>query len=198
MRESLCDHFSDSSAFIFTKEFITELNDVITEGVLDDFVDAEGDFVDEFLFGFRGELLDFLWRMISFQLWDKFHHVFDDTHGIFVQSKIEEVLLSEFKERVGMHDGEQSDDFLDEMGGIGMATELEEVFLDTFAHELIFFIIGKELDKCLNGMGTLLVPDNIGDILVESLHDFQSLSIITDAEQFLNHVVCIFMGDKVR
>ncbi len=72
---------------------------------------------------------------------------------------------------------------------------MEKVFFHTFAHKFVLFFIGKELDQCLNGMGTLLVSNNVGDILMETLHDFETLSVIADAEQFLDHVICVFVGD---
>jgi hypothetical protein len=60
LREPLSNHLSDSSALVFSKKFVAELDDVVSEGILDDFVDTEGDFIDEFLFGFGSEFLDFL------------------------------------------------------------------------------------------------------------------------------------------
>ena len=60
LREPLSNHLSDSCALVFSKEFVAELDDVVSEGILDDFVDTEGDFVDEFLFGLGSEFLDFL------------------------------------------------------------------------------------------------------------------------------------------
>lgn len=70
-----------------------------------------------------------------------------------------------------MEDGEEADDFLDKVGGVGVATELEEVFLNTFTHEFILLIIGKELNQRLNSMRTLLIPHNIGNILMQPLHN---------------------------
>lgn len=79
--------------------------------------------------------------------------------------------MGKFEERVGMEDGEEADDFLDKVGGVGVATELEEVFLNTFTHEFILLIIGKELNQRLNSMRTLLIPHNIGNILMQPLHN---------------------------
>lgn len=60
LREPFGNHLSDSGALVFSKEFVAELDNVVSEGVLDDLVDTEGDFIDELLFGFGGEFLDFL------------------------------------------------------------------------------------------------------------------------------------------
>ncbi len=49
--ESFGDHFGDACALVLAEEFIAELDDVVAECVLDDLVDAEGDFVDELLLG---------------------------------------------------------------------------------------------------------------------------------------------------
>ena len=102
MRESFGDHLSDSGALVLAKEFVAELDDVISKGILDDFIDAKGDFVDKFLFGIGGEFLDFFGRVVSLKFRDKFHHMLDDAHGVFVQSKIEEVFLSKLEEGVGV------------------------------------------------------------------------------------------------
>ena len=136
--------------------------------------------------------------MVSFKLRNQFHHVFNDTHGILIKSKINEVLLGQFKERVGLGNWEQSNDHLNEMCGVRMTAKLKKVFLYTFAHQLVLFFIGKELYQSLNCMRALLVSDNVSDIFMEPLHHFETLSIIADAEQFLHHVICVFMSDKIR
>jgi hypothetical protein len=121
--------------------------------------------------------------------------VLDNTHGVLVKCEVKEVFLGEFKEWVSVYNGEQANDFLDKMGSVRMTRQLEKVFLHTLAHKFVLFVIGKELDKGLNGMRTLLVSDNVGDIFVEALHDFEPLSVIADAEKFLDHVICVFVGD---
>ena len=42
-----------------------------------------------------------------------------------------------------MEDGEETDDFLDEVSGVGVAAELEEVLLNTQAHEFVLLVVGK-------------------------------------------------------
>jgi hypothetical protein len=84
LRESLGDHFSDSGALVLTKEFVAELDNIISEGILDNFIDAESDFVDEFFFSIGCKFLDFFGRVVSLKFRDEFHHMFNDTHGVFV------------------------------------------------------------------------------------------------------------------
>jgi hypothetical protein len=120
LRESFSNHFSNTGAFILSEKFITKLNDVIAKCVLDDLIDTESDFVDELLFGLRCQLFDLFRWVISLQLRNEFHHVFDNTHGVLVKCKIQEVFLGELKKWVSVYNGEQANDFLDEMGGVGM------------------------------------------------------------------------------
>ena len=83
------------------------------------------------------------------------------------------------------------------MRGIWMARKLEKVFLDALAHKFILFIISEELDQCLNSMRTLLIPDNISNLLMQALHNFKPLGIATDIEQFLHHIIRILMRNQL-
>jgi hypothetical protein len=46
-------------------------------------------------------------------------------------------------------------------------------------------------------MSALLISDNIGNILMEALHNFKSLGVIAYAEEFLDHVVGVLMSYEI-
>lgn len=83
------------------------------------------------------------------------------------------------------------------MSGVWMARKLEKVFLDALAHKFILFIISKELDQGLNRMRTLLIPDNISNLLMQTLHNFEPLRIATHIKQFLHHIISILMRNQL-
>lgn len=84
------------------------------------------------------------------------------------------------------------------MGGVGVAGELQEVDLYALAHEVVLLAVGEEADQGLNGVGTLFVSDYVGDVLVQALHDFESLGVVADTEKLLDHVVCVLVSDQFR
>jgi hypothetical protein len=51
LKEPFSDHLGHTCALILAEKLITELDDVISKGVLDDLVNAESHFVDELLLG---------------------------------------------------------------------------------------------------------------------------------------------------
>lgn len=55
-------------------------------------------------------------------------------HPVLVQREIHKVLLGIFKKLVCVDDRKQPDDLLNEVSGVRMAGQLEEVLSYTFAH----------------------------------------------------------------
>lgn len=106
LRESLSDHLSDSRAFVLPEKLVAELYDVIAEGVVYYFVDAEGNLIDKLLLGFASQLFNLLIGVILLQVGDKFYHVLYDAHAILIQSKVQEVLLGVLQEGVRVDDRE--------------------------------------------------------------------------------------------
>ena len=106
----------------------------------------------------------------------------DDTHGVFIKGEIHKVLLGKLEKSISVDDGEQSDNLLDEVSRIWMTGQLEKVFLNTLTHQLVFLIISEEINQGLNSVSTLLVPNDIGDVFMKALHNFEPLSVTTDAE----------------
>lgn len=96
-----------------------------------------------------------------------------------------------------MNDRKQPNDFLDEMCSIWMARKLHKVLLYALTHQLVLLIVGEELYQGLNSMSPLFIPNDVCDVLVQTLHYFESLSIVAYAEQFLHHVVRILVSDKL-
>ncbi len=47
-------------------------------------------------------------------------------------------------------------------------------------------------------MSTLFISNNVCNVFMKSLHYFESLSIVTDTEKFLYHVIGVLMGDQLR
>ena len=88
LQESLSDHLGDSCALVLAKKLITELNDVVTKRILNYFINAEGHFINKFLFRSTGQLFHFLCRIILLKVRNKFHHVFNYTHSILIKGKL--------------------------------------------------------------------------------------------------------------
>lgn len=116
-------------------------------------------------------------------------------HCVFIKGKVKKVFLSVLEKKVSVVDGKKADDLLHKMGRIGVAGKQQKVFLDALAHQFILFIVGEKLDQSLDRVGSLLVPNDVCDILMKPLHHFQSLSVVANAEKFLDHVIGILMGD---
>lgn len=193
--ESLCYHLSNSCTLILSEKLITKLNNIIPKSILNYLIDAKCHLIDKLFLRFTCKLFNFLCLIGFLKLCYQFHHMFDNTHRILIKGKINKVLLSVLEKRISVDDRKQPDDFLYKMSGIRMTTKLEKVLSNTLAHELILLIICKKFYQGLNSMCALFVSYNIGNVLMKSLHDFESLCIATDTEQFLDHIVSIFMGN---
>lgn len=123
--------------------------------------------------------------------------MFYNAHCVFIKCKIDKIFLSVFKKLISVYDRKEANNFLYKMRGVRMTRKLEKVFLDAFTHKFILFIIGKELDQSLNSMRTLLIPNNISNLLMQALHNFKPLVIATHIKQFLHHIIGILMCNQL-
>jgi len=51
---------------------------------LNNLINVECYLVDKVFFGLGYDLLNFGWILLSFKLWQSYHHVFNDAHSVFV------------------------------------------------------------------------------------------------------------------
>ena len=58
--ESLCDHLCDTCAFILAKQLVTKLDDVVSEGVLNNFVNTKSHLINKLLFSLYSQFFNFL------------------------------------------------------------------------------------------------------------------------------------------
>jgi len=71
------------------------------------------------------------------------HHVFKHAHCVFVHCKCDKILIGEVEELYGVGYWEHTDDFLDEVGGVGVLGEGKEAVPYRITDELKFLLVGK-------------------------------------------------------
>lgn len=138
------------------------MDDVVSEAVNDEGVDAEGDVGDQLSANKINNLIilfDF-----AFQLTQPSHHVLYDTHGVLIQGEGQQILDRVFEE--GDHKAQRKylDYFLDEMGGIAVFAQVI-VLLPQSQGDESKLLVGREMvDEGLNSMSALLVFDEISQL----------------------------------
>jgi len=127
----------DSCTFGFIEEFVAELNNVVAIAIADELVNIEGH-IDDYLFSYAFDILIIV-LCFALELSQSAHHMLDHTHRVLVQGKSHQILCYEVEQVYGIIKRERFDDFLYEMSGVVIETQVVEllVYGHHCVHELL-------------------------------------------------------------
>jgi len=108
----------------------------------------------------------------SLQLSKSSHHVFDNTHSIFIQSEGQQIFCCVTEIRKHKLDGENFQNSLYKMSRVIVSTELIKILAYLQDNHSVLLIKSKMRDESLKSMSSLLIFDEITEIRHYLLKDF--------------------------
>ena len=88
--------------------------------------------------------------------------------------------------------------FLDIVSGITVGAQLVELGPHRVSDQDTLLVSRDEVNEGLDGVSALLVGDQLEEVRLDSRQDLNSLQRATHLEQFLYHVVPVFMRDQLH
>lgn len=122
----------------------------------------------------------------------------DNTHSIFIQSKGQKILSGVAEVRKHELDGECLQNFLYKVSRVIVSAKLVKILSDLQNNHSILFIKTKMRDESLEGMSSLLIFYQVAETRHYLLQYLKSLVRMANWKQFLNHIVPIFVHDKLH